>query len=340
MKYTLLPAFGLFLALALPAFAACAGRDLIAALPETERAALRAEADVPYARGNFWQARKGPARILLVGTYHLGDDRFAATARTLTPALQAAGALLVEIAPEDEKRLKTWLATHPEAVFDQTGTPLRDRLSPEDWAALSAAVQARGTPPSAILKMRPWIVASLLEAPACMTAGGIAANQGLDQGLDRRLMALASAQGLAIRSLEPFDTALRIFDDMAPEDQMDMIRQALQTEAEAEDMAATLTAAYFRGESQLYMAFARAEAIRSSGLGASEVDRQIRVMYAALLDRRNAAWIPVLEDAAAKGPVVAAFGALHLPGDQGIAALLEARGWTVQPWTPGEAWPE
>ena len=54
-----------------------------------------------------------------------------------------------------------------------------------------------------------------------------------------------------------------------------------------------------------------------------------------LMDRRNRAWIAPLtqaaEAAAPKGTeVVAAFGALHLPGEEGVLRLLERDGWTVR----------
>jgi uncharacterized protein len=45
---------------------------------------------------------------------------------------------------------------------------------------------------------------------------------------------------------------------------------------------------------------------------------------------RNRAWIPVLVTAATEAPVVAAFGALHLSGQDGVLALLEAEGFTLQ----------
>ena len=51
---------------------------------------------------------------------------------------------------------------------------------------------------------------------------------------------------------------------------------------------------------------------------------------AALMVQRNQDWIPVLTRAAADGPVLAAFGALHLSGDQGVLALLQAEGFTLE----------
>lgn len=326
---TLLRAFGLTLALTLPAWAACQGNDLIAALSPQARLALTPQA--PFATGNSWQARRGTAQILFVGTYHLDDPRFDAVTKALTPALAAASGLLVELSPEDERALKSHIARHPETVFDQTGPSLRDRLGPRDWESLSRAVLSRGTPSAAVLRMRPWLVASMLEVPACLMGASV------ERGLDRRLTTLATAQGLPIRSLEPFDTALKVFASLSPDDQLDMIRQALLTEPLAEDMATTLTEAYFRGESQLFLAFTRQEAIDHLGLTPAEVDRQTAVMMAALLDGRNAAWVPVLE--AQTGPTVAAFGALHLGGDKGVLNLLAQDGWQVTPWTPGDAWP-
>jgi uncharacterized protein YbaP (TraB family) len=50
-----------------------------------------------------------------------------------------------------------------------------------------------------------------------------------------------------------------------------------------------------------------------------------------LLIDRNRAWIPVLLEAiAAHDTVVAAFGAAHLPGKEGVLALLEAEGFTLE----------
>jgi uncharacterized protein len=53
-------------------------------------------------------------------------------------------------------------------------------------------------------------------------------------------------------------------------------------------------------------------------------------MEDALMIRRNRSWIPVIEDAAAKGPVFAAFGALHLSGQDGVLNLLQGAGFKIE----------
>ena len=66
----------------------------------------------------------------------------------------------------------------------------------------------------------------------------------------------------------------------------------------------------------------------------AEADREFALVEEAMLNRRNRAWLPVITGAAAEGPLVVAFGALHLSGDQGVLNLLAQDGWTVASLTP------
>ncbi len=79
-------ALSLILALNAPAHAnPCQGRNLIKALPPADLSALRALAEVPFAKGNLWQAHKDGQEMILVGTYHLADPRFDDILATLDP---------------------------------------------------------------------------------------------------------------------------------------------------------------------------------------------------------------------------------------------------------------
>ncbi|MGB3313328.1 MAG: TraB/GumN family protein, partial [Albidovulum sp.] len=66
------------------------------------------------------------------------------------------------------------------------------------------------------------------------------------------------------------------------------------------------------------------------GVTRDEVDTQLAEMEEALMNRRNRSWIPVIEAAAKDGPVFAAFGALHLSGEEGVLALLEREGFAIE----------
>ena len=69
--------------------------------------------------------------------------------------------------------------------------------------------------------------------------------------------------------------------------------------------------------------------IRDSGYTPEQVDSDFAEMEKALMSDRNQAWIPVIEAAAAKGPVFAGFGALHLSGEKGVLNLLAQDGYTI-----------
>lgn len=317
----------------------CGGRDLIAEAPAARRAELQARvAAVPYARGILWQARRGDARLILAGTYHFTDPRHAAVAGRLRPAIAHAATLLVEAGPAEERALERALRADPTLMTDPDGPGLDRRLSPRDWQRLSAAMAARGVPPKVSVRLRPWYLATMLGVSPCMLRQAAAAEEG---GLDHRLIAAAEAAGTPVRALEPWDTVFQVFAGLTPADQLDMLRAALPEAERADDYARTMTEAYFAGDIWQLWEFGRLDAYDHSGLTRAEVDALTDLTRRQLMDNRNVAWIGPLteaaEDAAKDGkPVVAAFGALHLPGESGVLRLLQKDGWSVTPWTGDE----
>lgn len=312
---------------------ACVGQDLIAALPEAERAEIAAAvADVPYHQGLLWRASKGDARMTLVGTYHFGDPRHQAMLDRLEPALSDAAALYVEAGPEEEARLTQALTDDPTLMVSADGPTLPERLDEEDWQALSEAMELRGLPAMVTAKLRPWYVAMMLGVSPCMLE---AAKEGGDDGLDHLLVRAAGAHDLPVVALEPWDTVFSLFEGLTPKQEEDMIRAALPAGAYADDYAVTLTEAYFAGDVWEIWEFGRFDAYANSGLSKAEVDEQVDFAQAQLMNGRNATWIDPLEqgadEAAQRGKgIVAGFGALHLPGENGVLRLLEQRGWTIE----------
>lgn len=332
-------ALSLALTAAAPGTAAtvCNGRDLMAEMPAETAAQLReAVAGVPFAHGTMWQATRRDARIVLVGTYHFDDPRLDAQAAALGPLLTASDALMVEAGPEEEAALKHALAADPSLIVDATGKTLPERLTPEEWDALSDAMAARGVPPILVSRMRPWYVSMLLGISPCMLAEMRKRGDGDIAGLDRRLMRMAARDGVPVAAVEPYDTVFRLFDGLSPDDALASVRAGLIEAEEPDDFSATTTEAFFRGEVWELWEWSRLRAYEDGSMSRDEVDRQMALMQEVLMDSRNARWIAPLEaraeKAGAKGkPVMAAVGALHLPGEKGVLRLLERKGWTVAP---------
>lgn len=314
---------------ALPAQAGCVGQNLFDTLPAGEQAALQAAAaSVPFGSGNFWTATRSGATVHLAGTYHLDDPRHDGLMERLTPAIDAAAIVLVEAGPDEEAALQDRLARDPSVIFITEGPTLLEQMAPDDWQRVASAMEARQVPAFMAAKFQPWYLTLLLSIPPCALADMVQ-----PRGLDHRVMEAADAAGVPVRALEPYDTLFSVFGAMSGLDQIDMILTSLAMEPRAEDFGVTLADLYFRGENRLIWELMRAEALKLPGYTAERVEAEFALMEEALMDGRNRAWIPVIEAAAAEGPVLAAFGALHLPGEEGVLNLLARNGWTIAPWT-------
>jgi len=306
--------------------AECAGRNLLADLHAADRTALsEAAAAVPHPEGLLWRATKGEDTLHLVGTYHLDDPRHDDTFARIAPLLDAAETILVEAGPEQEQALMADLARDPGLMVITDGPTLREALPKPEWDLLADAMRERGLPPFMVSKFQPWYVSMLLALPAC--EGAIQAEKG---GLDGMVIRHATDRGIPLRALESHETVFRLFESMSFDDQLGMIRSALALEPMSEDYAVTLADSYFDEQPRLIWELTHHLSLAAPGADPATVARDFALMEQTLMTDRNRAWIPVLEDAAAQGPAVAAFGALHLPGETGVLKLLEEAGWTVE----------
>jgi uncharacterized protein YbaP (TraB family) len=319
---------GLFgLLAALPALAECQGQNRIAQLPEDVRADLVARVEAaPFPRGNFWRATRGDEIVTLVGTYHLDDPRFDALMEPLSLLVDASTTLLVEAGPLEEAELQKALARDPSLMFVLEGPTLPEALPAETWEKLKQALSARGIPAFMGAKMQPAYLSMLLGIPPCAADS----LMGKERGLDARLIERADEAGVPVRALEPYDTIFTIFAGLTPVEQREMLEMALALEHQTEDAFATMQDSYFEQDSRMIWEYSRWLTLQAPGMDPARVEADYAAMEESLMNARNRAWIPVIEAALADGPVLAAFGALHLSGDQGVLALLEREGFTLQ----------
>ncbi|MCE2748202.1 MAG: TraB/GumN family protein [Rhodobacter sp.] len=312
---------------AAPASAACRGRNLINTLAAETQAGLRAAADAaPFARGNLWRATRGDQVLHLIGTFHLDDPRHDALMARLAPLIDGASTVLVEAGPEEEAALQAALAADPSLVFLTDGPTLPETLAPATWDRLKDALRARSIPPFLGAKMRPAYLSMLLSLPPCALTSATEPQNGLD----RRIIARTRAQDIPLRALEPFSVVFDIFSDMTLADQVALLDLSLALEVQSEDVFATLTDSYFAEDSRMIWEFSRWQALTLPGLDAVQVADDFALMEDRMMTARNRAWITVIEAALADGPALAAFGALHLSGEDGVLALLERVGFRVE----------
>lgn len=309
------------------AHAQCTGADLRDTLTGAEQAQLDALIDgTPFAEGNRWRAEKDGEVIHLIGTMHLSDPRLDAPAGRLRPLMQTAGALLLEMPAAEQARLTDALTSDPGLIL-LTDTSLPDLMPEAEWQTLAQAAEARGLPPVMAAKMRPWYLSLLLSLPGCAKA-----QMARQDGLDIRLEAQATEYGVPTVALEPFDTTFGIFNAEPLADQLDMLGMSLAQQEDGENGFATTIAAYFDEHAGEMWALSEIITARSDLYSPQEASELMAQSTEALLSQRNRAWIPVIlsQVHAREAPIVAAFGAAHLPGTEGVLQLLADDGWTLR----------
>jgi uncharacterized protein YbaP (TraB family) len=256
--------------------------------------------------------RDDDTTIYLFGTFHLLDGRpwFNDEVRT---AFDASDELVLEARlpenPADMQPLVMRYAVAPE------GPPLSERLSAEQYAALNGIVTSVGAPAGAFDRLKPWFVSISLP--------GIVAQQRLglspDHGPEMVLSAAARERGIEIGELEGIEWQFNMFDTMADEQQIAMLREALDTLDDMGEQLTPMLAAWSTGN------------VDSLVTMMNRTLTETPELYRMLFTDRNATWAGWIEERMARpGTVFIAVGAGHLAGDHSVLNLLEARGLATE----------
>lgn len=309
-----------------PALASCDGEGLLDDLTPQEATVMEAGAAMPYAEGLLWRATRGAEEVLFVGTIHLDHPRLAEVMARVRPLLTEVEGVLLEATREEVARIQALPVEDPERLFVLDGPTLVERLSPGDWEAVTAAAGSLGIPDVMVAQFRPFWLLLTLSMPPCAMEAILAGRPGLDQ----RIEAEAEERGLPVAALESYETAIEVFEGIPEEDALALAVSTALVPELAERSTAALLDLYFAGRTGEAIALMEVTTDRLPDLSDAQRAVQLDWIEQVLLRDRNRAWIPVIEEAAADGPVLVAVGAAHLPGEDGVLALLAREGWTVE----------
>ena len=321
----LLLAFVISCLLPATAFAACEGRDLRLDLTAGDRAALDAElAEIPFAEGNHWIARKDGTTLHLVGTLHTSDPRMDAIVGRLTPALSQADAFWFEVKKTDMEAFEQGLATDFSPVLITSGPTLIDLLDDESWAALSNRLAERGIASWMAAKMKPWFLSMMLGIPPC-----IVKTPGADRGMDQRLTELAEAHDIPQHSLEQVSDLIAIFESHPIEEQAQSIVRMADAFEAGDDHMVTMANAYMEERHAEILLVARLLGQETSEIAQDEFDKEWATFEDQLVVQRNRNWLTHILGIQGQTAVIAV-GAGHLAGEEGLLHQLEQAGYDLQ----------
>jgi len=305
----------------------CTGRNLLAEMKTKDAAAYAdviAEGDkIPNGKSIFWKVEKsGLAPSYLLGTMHVTDPRVLRMPPGAAEASASARVIVVESDEIlDEKKAMAGIFANPDLTMFTNGQSLETLLSKDDLALLKDDLARRGVPLSAVSRMKPWMLMSLMSLPACETARK-AANAAF---LDKRIALDAAAAGKPVKGLETFAEQLSTLAAIPMDLHLKSMMETVKLGSTMDDVFETMTELYLSGEIGLTIPLLK----RAAPDGADEAgyaqfeELVVRQRNHHMADRAA----PIL----AEGGAFIAVGALHLPDTEGLVELVRQQGFTVTP---------
>lgn len=256
----------------------------------------------------LWRVNDVDTTVYLFGTIHLAPPNADWRTPAINAAFNSADELVIEtIVPEDPAALNELIAPRG---LNPPGVSLRDALPADDRAALEDGLSRLNLPPDSLDAMRPWL-AGLTLAVMAFQAAGFDPDSGIDKTLERA----ARLRGLAVTPLETPAEQFDIFANLAPEEELALLRDTLNDLDTVDVYAARFFTAWSTGDSA-----------KLARLMNQSLDRHPR-MRAVVLDERNARWAAWIDGRMARpGVVFVAVGAGHLGGRNSVQDYLAARG--------------
>jgi uncharacterized protein YbaP (TraB family) len=261
--------------------------------------------------GHLWRiSRAGTPDSFVLGTIHVADPRVATPAPAVLDALGRSRVLAVELVPEPADARLVELE-----LFDD-GTSLSSLVGPQLFAMLGAELERRGLPRERLERMKPWA--------AMMHLGAARQPQDGATSLDTELLVAAQARRIRVQPLELLDEQIAAFDTIPMDSQVALLGHAI---VHREALAASLepmVAAWQRGDFDALDRLAGA-----SHAGDPAMSAHHRRMMKSLVANRTVLMHHRLQLPLREGRVFVAVGAMHLPGREGLLAMLRADGYRL-----------
>lgn len=263
-----------------------------------------------FSRGLLWRVEVTGARpSYLFGTLHWDDERILKLPPAVRHAFDASRTFAPELQPDDE-------ALHSFRRAMLTREPrLPQLLGEEAYQRIEPMLREHGVPREARAHLKPW--AALLTLIQPRERPGII--------LDSLLMMEAERQKKTIVPLETMDEQIAVFDGMADQDQLALLRDAADNYDAIQEAVRPLAHAYLRRDLaaiwQLNVDVMAGDALAQP---------HVQVFLARILYERNERMAQRLVPLLRAGGVFAAFGALHLYGERGVPAHLVKLGYRVR----------
>ncbi len=277
--------------------------------------------EIPFGEGVLWQVqRPGEEPSYVFGTIHMNREDILAVPEAVKSALNDARSASFEI--EFDERTAEAIAR-----FTLTGgrKTLDALLGPDLFAEVVEAAEPYGLSVHHVRHFKPWAVFMMFGKPPSIVEDEEETNG--KPILDGWLYEQAEERGIPTYGLESVRQHLSPFLDISLEDQRRLVQAALMglegDQTEVERRHTELVRRYLDGELGTIIASFDEDI-------PAEYEDVITDFNRRLLEDRNHLMVERMLPQLKKGKAFVAVGAAHLPGNEGIIALLGEHGYQAQ----------
>lgn len=305
----------------------CGAKDLVGELETknpAEFAKLKAEGEkIKNSNARFWKLEKaGQEPNWLLGTIHLSDPRVTALPAESKAAYDASSTVILESDEVlDQQKAAANLMTKPDLIYFSGQETLADYLKPDQQAILETNLIKRGIPFHSIVKMKPYLVSSMVSLSTCelsRKAHGAAF-------LDMKLAQDGIAAGKKVKGVETMAEQLEAMASLPMDFHVKELVSAARYPDYTADMMETTVQLYLNGRIGMVLPAGAYFAPEKNDGDFKDMAKFEEV----LITKRNHNMADRAMPMLAEGNVFMAVGALHLIGDEGLVELLRQKGYTV-----------
>lgn len=258
----------------------------------------------------FWSINRDGAPVgHLLGTIHSEDPRVLEFSDPFLRTLRESRIFAMELVPNLPN-----LAALAERMKLPPDTTLEALAGPARFKAVADVLNNYGVPTGQARAMRPWAAMMTISVPPPVT--------GLF--MDFSLSLRASGSGAQVIGLESLDEQLAFLEQMELDQQLQLLDYAIEQADRVGPLHDRMVGAYLTNDLHSLYELAMEQL---NGLSPAVRELFIDQGIEARNRRMLARILPELE----QGGLFIAVGALHLPGDSGLLALLRQRGFVLEP---------
>lgn len=269
----------------------------------------------PFDKGRLWKVtREGSPPSYIFGTMHSKDPRILHLPGVIMQAFNSSNTAIFETSLKNED-----MARSQAMMLLPQGQNLRAKIGPERFKKLAEIAAPYGLNAQTLNRVKIWAAAAIISQPL-PTLNKNAPKLAL---LDKELEKSAINAGKTVLALETNEEQLNVFDNTPEDVQLEYLDQSIIEHARLDEELETITSYYLSGNTG-WIACDLEETLATASEGLNYM------MTEKLVDERNRRMVDRMLSSLTQGNIFVGIGALHLPGENGVLALLQAEGFSIE----------